>query len=237
MKTRRRRQLASKILDGYASGSQATTEATARALAKTVNARSVVLVEGISDQIALESLAARRGRDLDAERVVVLPVGGAHGMGRFLARFGPNGRDLQLAGLCDAAEEEAMRRNLSENGIEATSRLQMEQAGFFVCVEDLEDELIRAAGIPRVEALLDSEGDLNSFRTMQNQPAWRDQSVEAQFQRFLGAGARRKPRYARLLVGSIELDHTPRPLDAVLNAVKVGTWDADPLVSRGRYKT
>lgn len=219
MEPHKRGPLAAKILDGYVSGSQATTEATARALEKTEDARTVVLVEGISDQMALESLAARRGRDLGAESVVVLPVGGAHGMGRFLARFGPNGRCLELAGLCDAAEEDGMRHTLARNGIGATSRQKMEEAGFYVCVEDLEDELIRAAGIPRVEALLDSQGDLSSFRTMQNQPAWRDQSVDAQLRRFLGAGARRKLRYARLLVGSIELDHMPHPLDGVLDAV------------------
>ena len=40
------------------------------------------LVEGISDQRALEALAARRGRDLEAEGVSVVPIGGAHAIGR-----------------------------------------------------------------------------------------------------------------------------------------------------------
>ena len=34
-----------------------------------VDARAVVLVEGASDQTAVETLAARRGRDLAAERI------------------------------------------------------------------------------------------------------------------------------------------------------------------------
>ena len=34
-----------------------------------------VLVEGLSDQRAVEALAERRGRDLDAERVSVVPIG------------------------------------------------------------------------------------------------------------------------------------------------------------------
>ena len=50
--------------------------------AKTAGARAIVLVEGISDQIALETLAVRRGRDLAAERVVIVPTGGAHGVRR-----------------------------------------------------------------------------------------------------------------------------------------------------------
>jgi len=51
-----------------------------------LTARAVVLVEGVSDQIAVETLAGRRGRDLAAEGIAVLPVGGAHGVGRYLAR-------------------------------------------------------------------------------------------------------------------------------------------------------
>ena len=38
---------------------------------------AVVLVEGLSDQAAVEALAERRGRDLDAEGVAVVPIGGA----------------------------------------------------------------------------------------------------------------------------------------------------------------
>ncbi len=69
-------------------------------------ARAVVLVEGVSDQIALEAVAARLGRDLDGEGAVVLPVGGAHGITNYLLRFGPRGADLTLAGLCDAGDPE-----------------------------------------------------------------------------------------------------------------------------------
>lgn len=92
----------------------------------------------------------------------------------------------------------------------------MEQLGFFVCERDLEDELIRASSPEAIEALLASQGDLGSFQTLRNQPAWQREPFEAQMRRWLGAGARRKLRYARLLVLSIPLDRMPRPLDAVL---------------------
>jgi predicted ATP-dependent endonuclease of OLD family len=39
--------------------------------------RAVVLVEGVSDQRALDTRAARRGRDLSAEGVSIVPIGGA----------------------------------------------------------------------------------------------------------------------------------------------------------------
>jgi OLD-like protein len=213
----RRRELAGRLLAGYVHGPAAATEATARALAKAAAADAVVLVEGISDQIAVETLAARRGRDLGAERVVVLPAGGAHAMTRYLARFGPAGAGLRLAGLCDAGEESVVRRGLGSAGIGTPrTRAGLERVGFYVCVEDLEDELIRAIGTARVEALIGSQGDLGSFRSLQQQPGWRGQPVAAQLRRFLGSGSTRKLRYARLLAGSVSLDQLPHPLEALL---------------------
>jgi predicted ATP-dependent endonuclease of OLD family len=82
-----------------------------------MSARAVVLVEGISDQSALEALAARRGRDLAAVGVSIVPMGGAQAIGRFLTLFGPQGLDVRLAGLCDAAEEGVFRRALERAGL------------------------------------------------------------------------------------------------------------------------
>ncbi|WP_433343467.1 TOPRIM nucleotidyl transferase/hydrolase domain-containing protein [Micromonospora sp. CA-111912] len=183
---------------------------------------AVVLVEGISDQIALETATVGRGRDLEAERVVVVPIGGAHAIGRFLTRFGPLGARVRLAGLCDLHEEEIFRRGLdAAQAGPAGTRTDMEHLGFYVCVDDLEDELIRAVGVAGVEALFDSQGDLGSFRSLQSQPAWRGRQPEAQMRRFLGSGSRRKLRYARLLVeAAVGRDALPRPLDALLTAVR-----------------
>jgi hypothetical protein len=217
----RRLELARDVLSGYVSGPTATTQATARALAKVGDSRVIVLVEGISDQIALETLAVRRGRDLDAEGVLILPIGGAQAIAHYLLQLGPKGMDVNLAGLCDVAEEEIFRRGLAKASLGSPkTRADMERLGFFVCVDDLESELIRAVGPARVEELFDSQGDLGSFRTLQRQSVWRSQSVQAQMRRFLGSGARRKLRYARLLVGSVNLERVPHPLDAVLTYVQ-----------------
>ena len=192
-------------------------QATRLALAKAGDARVVVLVEGISDQIALETLAARRGRNLAGEGISVVPIGGAQALGRFLTRFSSQGSDVRLAGLCDAREEGLFRHSLERAGFGSQlTRLDMERLGFHVCVVDLEDELIRALGPASVECVLDSQGDLGSFRTLQRQPAWRRQGTEAQLRRFMGSGARRKIRYARLLVEALDLSQVPRPLDRVL---------------------
>ncbi|GAA4457614.1 TOPRIM nucleotidyl transferase/hydrolase domain-containing protein [Phytohabitans houttuyneae] len=216
-----RRALARRALEGYVSGPTAPIEATARALAKLDSAAALVLVEGISDQIAVETAAAARGRDLAAEQVVVVPIGGAHAIGRFLRGLGPLGGWMRLTGLCDLHEEEVFRRGLVATGVGSPpDRAGMERLGFYTCVEDLEDELIRAVGTTGVEALFDSQGDLGSFRSLQSQPAWRGRDPQAQMRRFLGSGATRKSRYARLLVeAAIARDALPRPLDALLTAV------------------
>jgi len=210
-------ELVSRLLEGYVHGPAAATEGTARALAKAAAGQAVVLVEGVSDQIAVETLAARRGRDLEAEGVVVVPTGGAHAFARYLTQFGPAGAGLRLAGLCDAGEENVVARGLASAGIGSPrTRAGMERLGFYVCVEDLEDELIRAIGAARVEALVDSQGDLGSFRSLQQQPGWRGQPAGAQLRRFLGSGARRKLYYARLLAGSVDPGRLPHPLEALL---------------------
>lgn len=213
----KRLALAREVLDGYASGPDATTVATAQALEKLAGSRAVVLVEGISDQIALETLAGRRGHDLDAEGVLILPIGGAQAIQRYLLRLGPEGMGVTLAGLVDAAEEKFFRRGLARAGLgDPDTRAGMEQLGFFVCEADLESEMIRAIGPEKIEALFETQGDLGSFRTLQKQAAWHGKSVEAQMRRFLSSGSRRKLRYARLLVGAVDPERVPHPLDGVL---------------------
>lgn len=177
--------------------------------------RTVVLVEGTSDLVALEALAERRGRDLDAEGVSLVPIGGAQAIGRFLDHFVPQG--LKLAGLCDAAEEREFKRGLERAGLGADlTRAEMERLGFFVCVQDLEDELIRALGADAVEEAVGAQGDLGSFRTLQKQPAWQGRPREEQLRRFMGSGGSRKIRYARLLVEALDPGNVPRPLDLLL---------------------
>jgi hypothetical protein len=212
--------LAREALDGHLGGNAASIRATARALAKVDSAVAVVLVEGITDQIALETAAVGRGRDLEAERIVIVPIGGAHAIGRFLTRLDLPTSRVRLAGLCDVREEELFRRGVAAQVGSTLTRADMEHLGFYVCVNDLEDELIRAVGPARVEALFDSEGDLGLFRLFQSQPAWRDRNLEAQIYRFVRSSSRRNLRYARLLVeAAVGRDALPRPIDALLTAV------------------
>ncbi len=128
---------------------------------------------------------------------------------------------MRLAGLCDLREEEIFRRGLTEAGVGTPrTRTDMAQLGFFVCVDDLEDELIRAVGAAAVEALFEAQGDLRLFRGFQSQPAWRGRDPEAQLWRFLRSSSRRNQRYVRLLVqAAVSRDTVPQPLDALLASV------------------
>ncbi len=177
-------------------------------------ARTVVLVEGTSDRAAVEALARRLGRDLAAEDVAVVPIGGAHAIGAALERYGSR----TLAGLCDAGEERHFQRALEGAGLgSGLDRAGMERLGFFVCDSNLEDELIRALGAACVERIIEAQGDLRALRTYQKQPAHRDSTTDVQLVGFMW---NRKIRYAPLLVDALDLDRVPRPLDGLLAHVR-----------------
>ena len=184
-------------------------------------ARTVVLVEGVSDQRAIETLARRRGRDLDAESISVVPMGGATNIRSFLRVFGPEGFDVELAGLYDAGEERHFRRALEQAGLGSDlTRAGLERLGFFVCTEDLEAELIRALGAGAVEGVIAAEGELGRFRTLQQQPAQQGRTVEQQLRRFMGTRGGRKIQYGSSLVEALELDRVPRPLEGLLGHLR-----------------
>ncbi|MFE9427164.1 TOPRIM nucleotidyl transferase/hydrolase domain-containing protein [Kitasatospora sp. NPDC006697] len=192
----------------WAAGGAEAEQAAARARGTAAAVRTVVLVEGASDQVAVETLAARSGRDLAAEGVAVVPLGGAMSIGRFLDCCGPPGLDLPLAGLCDIGEERHFRRHLERVGLAAP--------GFQVCRADLEDELIRALGTDTVQQVIEEQGELRGFRVFQGQPAQRERPVEHQLRRFLGTHSGRKAQYAQALVARLDPAGVPRPLDFLL---------------------
>lgn len=181
----------------------------------------MVLVEGDSDRTAILSLAGRRGTDLNG--VDIVSMGGATNLAAHLARFSDYS-DLTLAGLCDVAEESVFRRQLRRSGVDVgNTRESLAAVGFFVCVTDLEDELIRALGEDKVIEVIESEGELGSLRRLQAQPAQRDRTVTQHLHRFIGARSGRKARYGALLVEALDLDRVPQPLDALLAFATINT--------------
>lgn len=166
--------------------------------------RGALLVEGTSDRCAVETLARRRGRDLGAEGVAVVPMGGYGNLPRVLEKY----RDVPRAGLYDVGEERHFLRAL-----ECDDRSDLERTGFYACTRDLEDELTRAVGPEGTLRVLAEQGELRAFRTYQKQLAHRDRTLEEQLYGFMW---NRKQRYAVLLVEALDLEYVPRPLDRVL---------------------
>ncbi len=223
-------------------------EAAVRDLAARLSVRVAVLLEGPSDAAAVDALAARRGRDLAAEGVCVLPIGGAMSVGRYARLLGPTGAGLglRLTGLCDERERGYYARALALSGAprrgaaadapdtpgtpeagpapEAGSRPQVRTAAtpaqtFFVCSADLEDELIRALGPARVTELVGAEGEVRALEIFLRQPAQRGRTPQQQLRRFLGTKKGRKIHYGRVLVEALDPDRVPAPLDDLFAAL------------------
>jgi hypothetical protein len=180
-----------------------------------------VLVEGESDRVALEVLAGRRGQDLAAAGVAIESIGGAHSIGRVLRGLEARDPAPRILGLYDAGEESAVRRALEAAGHgSALTRPDLERLGFFACEADLEDELIRALGVAEVERVIAEQGELQSLRILQRQPAQRGRSVVAQLSRFIGTRSGRKAKYAEALANAVEAAQIPRPLARLLDLLQ-----------------
>ncbi|MFJ9173623.1 TOPRIM nucleotidyl transferase/hydrolase domain-containing protein [Streptomyces sp. NPDC102360] len=176
----------------------------ARALAVRLRVHSAVLLEGLSDVAAVDALAERRGRDVAAEGVCVVSMGGAMNVGRYARLLGPAGLGLRLTGLCDERERRYYDRALERSG------------GVFVCVADLEDEFIRALGVARVEEVVREAGEWHPWQTFARQPAQQDRSAHRRLRRFLGTKAGRKIRYGRLLTeAACDAGRVPAPLEGL----------------------
>jgi hypothetical protein len=182
-----------------------------------ITLRAVVLVEGNSDRVALHTLAQRLGRDLAAEGVDVVPMGGITNTRAFASHYGPRGLGVPLTGLYDAPEEAKLRRGLAAAGVGGPLGPDgLARRGFFKCSADLEDELVRALGVEAVEAVIEAAGEARSLRLLAGMPAQRGWSRAAVIRRFLGSRSGRKARYAELLVDALDPGGVPEPLAALL---------------------
>ena len=182
--------------------------------------RAVVLVEGDSDRAALLTLAARSGRNLAAEGIAVVAMGGITNIRAFASRYGPRGLGLRLSGMYDAPEEPHVRHGLAAAGMAAALEPEgLLGLGFFKCTVDLEDELIRALGVTAVEGVIEAAGEARSLQLLARMPVQRQWTREAVLRRFLGVRSGRKARYAALLVEALEPGQIPAPLADVLASV------------------
>lgn len=167
--------------------------------------RSLVLVEGESDRTALVTLAGRLGHDLSS--VDVVSMRGITNLRRHLA---DRAAGRPVAVLHDAGATTYVDRVLSRYDRDVAR---------FVCDADLEDELVRALGMPAVLDVVAAAGDLDAWHILLNQPFHRARPPAAVLRRFWGTTSGRKDKYAALLTGALDLQRVPAPLAGVLAAV------------------
>ena len=156
---------------------------------------TVILVEGESDRLALEVLGERMGASLPRIR----SVGGAGGARRAAEQH----RDELILGLVDVNERAQFDDVVTH---------------VFVCDPDLEGELIRALTLVGVLGVIAEQGELESFRRLQQQPAQRTAPNESQLARYFGGRSGNKHRYAPLLAAAVPLERIPEPLRALIVA-------------------
>jgi predicted ATPase len=176
-------------------------------------ARRVLIVEGESDQVAVRAFAQRMERNLDAEGISVISLEGAGSFATFFSLLGPEGLDLPLSGLCDADHASSWQGVLASTDPLVADTSAMEERGFFVCHNDLEDEFFRSLGLSGVEAALRSAGDGQALDRFIEQPS-QDGSKEERLRRYVD---RNKVRSAAALIDALHLDTSdPRPLQDLL---------------------
>lgn len=186
---------------------------------------TIVLVEGVTDELALRLAARRLGRDLEAERVSVVPMNGAHAMSRFLRNLAAEQPHARLAGLYDEGEEAVIRSALEGAGYgPGLVRHGLERAGFYACSVDLEDELIRAAGEDAISRLIEGSGDAQPWHAFRRQQAWQGRPVDQQFRRFIRSVSERNSRYIRKMIESIDPLDLPRPVRLLLGHIGNAWW-------------
>lgn len=182
--------------------------------AEALFARSVIFVEGDSDRIALASLASRLGRDLDAEGVSIVTLGGSGLLKHYLQLLGPLGLGTSVSGLCDQDAEANWAATLTAAGIPAVVGA-LPASGFFVCRVDLEEEFIRTLGLPTVQAVITQRGDDAAFAQFQTSPKISTLSLPDQVRKFV-----HQVEYAAPLVAALPLPAAPQPLLDLLGLVQ-----------------
>jgi hypothetical protein len=173
---------------------------------------TLVLVEGDSDAAAVRALSELIGCDLGLAHIQIRSSAGVTNFSRVLEGFVHEHPNAGICGMYDTADEWHVRRALTNVAIPIAAHESLEAYGFFACVADLEDELIRALGTDEVERVLQAQDELHSFRRFQAMPQHRFSPVHQQLRRFLGTRATRKIRSARCLVQAMDIARLPPPL-------------------------
>ncbi|WP_374929567.1 hypothetical protein [Kytococcus sedentarius] len=182
------------------------------------DARTIVLLEGVSDVAAVRALMATAG--IDPAPVELVSTDGVTNMGRVLKEVRLLRGDVDVVGLCDQAESDVVVRALQQDGLPVQDASDLPVYGFFVCEPDLEGELIRAHGAQRAREVLVEAGLGGKLEALQRQDAWVGRPLEEQLHRFCGVASGRKERAAGILAGALGADEVPEQMAMLLDRLR-----------------
>lgn len=180
--------------------------------------RIVVLLEGASDVAAVRAVMATCG--VDPAPVELVALQGVTNVGRVLKEIRQLRGDVDVVGMCDAAETRFVQRALVDDGLPVSDASDLPVYGFFVCEADLEDELIRALGPNRARDALVGAGLGSKLEALQLQAAWADRPLAEQIHRFCGVASGRKELAAGILAAALAEDEIPEPMAMLLDRLR-----------------
>ena len=117
-------------------------------LVETLTSDRIMFVEGASDRIVVEAVAASRGIQLSRLGVQIVELDGAATLRRVIRVLGDEGYGIPTLGLCDLDARDRWAKAL---GIAAS---QLSRFGYMVCNPDLEGEVTTALGADRFLTLI-----------------------------------------------------------------------------------
>lgn len=204
-------------------------------------AQTWVLVEGDSDVTALRVLRAARGIAPEVEPCRLVSMGGATNIRHHLDAAAAEDPRPRVLGMCDEQEAHYFVRALTAYATRvsdgptppvAPSLETLPEFGFQICRRDLEDELMRALGVDGTLDVLAGLGLDVTFAAFTRQLAWQGRPIWDQLRRFGTTTSGRKELLAGALAAAIDIESTPAPLAALLEAMPTHPVHPAPAASR-----
>jgi energy-coupling factor transporter ATP-binding protein EcfA2 len=179
-------------------------------------ASTAVLVEGVSDRLALRIAAETLGVDLDARGVSIVELNGAGLFATMLELLGMSGLGIRVIGLCDADHEQQWAGAVLGPGVYNGDRSVLAQHEVYVFDPDIEGALVDALGEQRVEALIAADGEAQGLAAFRQQPSQQQYSPREQLVRFVKKG---KARWPPMLMGDMADTEVPHVIRDLINSV------------------
>ena len=187
-------------------------------LAEALFARTVVLVEGPGDRLALNCFAQTLGVDLDVLAASIVEMDGADLFGTLHTLLGPPGLAIRVLGLCDQDREQSWADVVLGTGNYTGDRAMLEQSGIYVLDPDIEGVLVAAHGDADAEQAIAQAGMASQLQAFRNQPAYAVLSAHDQLLTFV-RHKRQKTVLPPALASALTAPAIPGPIARLLDDV------------------